>query len=171
VKRVEEVFFIDYLDPYLYGKSYLDGKYLYNVDVTYKDGKPIKLVVINDGIEFTVTQTKASGSDYYVCSVTLDKENLDKLKSKDSKLYWVINSYIKTMFWLKAMNNAIDYVIRTYSGLVSEEETDFIKKLLIRLVENNVVDLVADFYDDTDNDYNLDKLLSEVQLEVKIPVI
>jgi hypothetical protein len=41
VKRVEQVFFIDYLDSYLYGKSYLDGKYLYDVDVT-KDSSCLK---------------------------------------------------------------------------------------------------------------------------------
>jgi hypothetical protein len=113
-----------------------DSKETVYGEIVFNDWNDPVEFVTDRGITFTIVKSEELFMDRYECEVTLDKENLNKLRKQYPKLYEKISDYVKKEFYLLIIDDAIKYVKEDYPDVIGKEFEDLVDKVIEELLQD-----------------------------------
>jgi len=118
--------------------------------------EPVEFVTDQD-VTFTIVESQELYVDEYECKVTLDEENLNKLRKQYPKLYEKVKTQVKQDFYMSVMDDVMMYVKKEYPEIIGEEFEKLVDELFDELLKS------YDF-----ENRGVEELIDRVPLEVKI---
>jgi hypothetical protein len=154
----------------------LDQDIYGNVIYDWSGRKPTK-IEIEDGVEFDIIDVRTN-RNRYICTVTLDEENLSKLKRQNPELYEKIKTTVKELFFYAVMKSVIDYMRDAYSRgetkllkLLGSGEFESLVEYVDRTVDKYWKYMTENYFKHKYTDDNLVDIMTDMKvLEVSFPV-